>query len=352
MTDQRSLLKLHDVLLVDLDGTLYAGHDAIPHAVDAVVDAAARGVRTAYVTNNASRRPSEVAAHLGELGFPATTDDVMTSSQAGAALLAEQVDPGAAVLVLGTDALAEECALVGLKPVREAPGAVAVIQGHNPDTGWRNLAEASVVLRAGGIWVATNTDLTLPTPRGPLPGNGAMVTALKVATGLEPQVAGKPGLRLVREAVERSGARAGLVVGDRLDTDIEGGHAASLPTLLVLTGISGPSDVLAAVPQQRPAYVAANLTALPRPAVELATDAVRPGWYVEAAPDGGVLLAGDGDGSPEPGLDALRSLCAVHWARGGGPYTLRTDGDAAAGVATELGLVTRDAQDVGAATGA
>lgn len=352
MSDAGSLLDRHDVLLADLDGTLYAGHDAIPHAVEAVVAAAARGVRTAYVTNNASRRPSEVAAHLTELGFPATIDDVMTSSQAGAALLAEQVEVGATVLVLGTEALAEECALVGLNPVREAPCAVAVVQGHNPDTGWKNLAEASVVLRAGGLWVATNTDVTLPTERGPLPGNGAMVAALRAATGLEPQVAGKPGLRLMQQAVERSGATAGLVVGDRLDTDIQGGHTASLPTLLVLTGISGPADVLAAIPEQRPTYVAANLASLPRDADELATDAARPGWHVEVSVDGGLLLSGDGAGSPEPGLDALRSLCAMHWARGGGAYSLRTAGDSATLAAGELGLATSASAGVPAAAGA
>jgi len=347
-----SLLDRHDVLLADLDGTLYAGQDAIPYAVDAVVAAAARGVRTAYVTNNASRRPAEVAAHLTEIGFPATTDDVMTSSQAGAALLAEQLPAGANVLVVGTEALAEEVTLVGLNPVREAPGAVAVVQGHNPDTGWRILAEASVVLRAGGVWVATNTDLTLPTERGPLPGNGAMVTALKVATGLEPQVAGKPGLRLVQQAVERTGSTAPLVVGDRLDTDIEGGHPAGLPTLHVLTGISRPADVLAAIPRQRPTYIAADLRSLPRDADELSTAAARPGWTVEVTDDGGLLLSGDGTGSPEPGLDALRSLCAAHWAADGGPFQLRTVGDAAGIAAAELGLATTGADDVRAGTGA
>lgn len=307
-----SLLDQHDVLLADLDGTLYAGHDAIPHAVDAVVGAAARGVRIAYVTNNASRRPSEVADHLSELGFPATPDDVMTSSQAGAALLAEQLEPGSAVLVVGTEALAEEVTAVGLVPVREAPGAVAVVQGHSTRTGWEILAEASVVLRGGAVWVATNIDATLPTERGPLPGNGSMVSVLRTTTGLEPQVAGKPGRRLVQQAVERSGTRNPLVVGDRLDTDIEGGHVAGLPTLLVLTGVSGPAEVLAAVASQRPTYIAADLTSLVRDAAELAPGP-RPGWTVGSATGGGLVLSGSGDGSTEPALDALRALCDVHW---------------------------------------
>src|SRR5437867_3022516 len=83
-----------------------------------------------------------------------------------------------------------------------APGAVAVVQGHSPHTGWAQLAEASVALRAGALWVACNLDATLPTERGPLPGNGSMVAALRTATGLEPQVAGKPAPTLLLEAAK------------------------------------------------------------------------------------------------------------------------------------------------------
>ena len=179
------LLDRHDFLLADLDGTLYRGAVAVPGAVEAVRGAAARGVRTVFVTNNASRRPTDVAAHLAELGFPATEADVVTSSQAAAAMLAEQLAPGAAVLVVGTDALAAEVTGVGLTVTTKADEAVAVVQGHSPDTGWRNLAEATVALRAGAVWVACNLDPTLPTERGPLPGNGSMVTAVRIASGRE-----------------------------------------------------------------------------------------------------------------------------------------------------------------------
>src|SRR4051794_30513480 len=110
MTD---LLDRHDVLLADLDGTLYRGPAAVPGAAEAVREAVERGVRTVYVTNNASRRPSDVAAHLAELGFPAAPDDVVASSQAAAVMLAEQLPAGARVLVVGTDALADEVRAVG-----------------------------------------------------------------------------------------------------------------------------------------------------------------------------------------------------------------------------------------------
>ena len=144
------------------------------------------------------------------------------------------------------------------------------MQGHSPDTGWRLLAEATVALRAGAVWVACNLDPTLPTERGPLPGNGSMVAALRTATGREPQVAGKPEPALLLDAVRRTGARSALMIGDRLDTDVEGGRAAGLATLLVLTGVSDAAELLAAPPERRPDYIGADLAALTRPAAELA----------------------------------------------------------------------------------
>ena len=159
--------------------------------------AAERGVRTPYITNNASRRPAEVAAHLAELGFPAIADDVVASSQAGAALLAGQLPAGRRCWSSAPPRWAREVTRVGLTPTDRADGAVAVVQGHSPDTGWRLLAEATVALRAGAVWVACNLDPTLPTERGPLPGNGSMVAALRTATGREPQVAGKPAPALL-----------------------------------------------------------------------------------------------------------------------------------------------------------
>ena len=299
MTD---LLARFDVLLADLDGTLYAGRAAVPGAVAAIVGAAERGVRTSYVTNNASRRPSDVATHLAELGFPATTEDVRTSSQAGAAMLAAQLPAGAKVLVVGTDALREEVARRGLTPVDEAAGADAVVQGHSPDTGWRQLAEATLAVRNGAVWVATNVDPTLPTDRGPMPGNGSMVQVVMTASGREPQVAGKPAPTLITEALAASGRERGLVVGDRLDTDIEGGNAAGMPTLLVLTGVSTALEALEAPQRQRPTYIGADLAVLTE---DPGTD----GWAVE----GGELR---GSGDPVAGL---RALCAAHWAAGGGP---------------------------------
>jgi glycerol 3-phosphatase-2 len=329
------LLARHDVLLTDLDGTLYRGREVVPGAVEAVTGAARRGVRTVYVTNNASRRPRDVAAHLAGLGFPAAETDVATSSQAAAALLAQRLPVGATVLVVGTEALVAEVEAVGLVTTREAAGAAAVVQGHDPRTAWPVLAEAAVALRAGALWVACNVDPTLPTERGPLPGNGSMVAALRTATGCAPAVAGKPAPTLLREAAERTGARRALVVGDRLDTDIEGGRAAGLATLLVLTGISDASDLLAAPPALRPDHVGADLGALTAEPGSLAPGP-RPGWDV-AVPEPGVLRLTATASGPDP-VDALRALCGAHWAAGGGPVRVEASDDSAVATLVELGL--------------
>jgi glycerol 3-phosphatase-2 len=326
-----TLLERHDLLLADLDGTLYRGREAVPGAVEAVRRAGERGVRTVYVTNNASRSPAEVASHLAELGFPAGPDDVATSSQAAAAVLADQLPAGAKVLVVGTAALAAEVAHVGLTPVDAADGAVAVVQGLDPELRYATLAEACIALRAGAAWVACNVDPTLPSERGPLPGNGALVAVLRTANRREPQIAGKPAPGLMDTAVRRIGASAPLVIGDRLDTDIQGGRAAGMATLLVLTGVSDAAELLAAPTEARPDFVGADLDALDQKPEELAPGA-RTGWTVRG--DGGRLtLAGSGDP-----LDALRALCATHWKQGGGSVTVTADGGDAADTLRTLGL--------------
>lgn len=349
------LLSQHDVLFADLDGTLYRGPVAVPGAVEAVRGAAARGVRTVYVTNNASRRPVEVAAHLAELGFAATADDVVGSSQAAATMLAQRLPAGAPVLVVGTEALAEEITLAGLAVTRDADEAAAVVQGHSPDTGWRDLAEATVALRAGALWVACNLDPTLPTERGPLPGNGSMVAALRTASAREPLVAGKPAPAMLLDAVRRTGAQRALMIGDRLDTDVEGGRAAGIVTLLVLTGVSDAVELIAAAPALRPDYIGADLGALLVDAADLAPGP-RPGWTVRITGRGALTLGTDGSRGEMYGtrgrdsarstnsaprldpIDALRALCAAHWAAGGGAAKVTAEDAVAARALWELGL--------------
>ncbi|MQY17742.1 HAD-IIA family hydrolase [Nocardia macrotermitis] len=258
-----------DALLLDLDGTLYRGHAVIPGAPEAL-SGAESAQALMYVTNNASRSAAAVAAHLSELGFGAAADQVVTSAQAAAHLLADRLPRGASVLVVGADDLAAEVDHVGLRPMRRFDGEVpaAVVQGYSPQIAWPDLAEAAYAVRSGALWVAANTDATLPTERGLAPGNGALVAALRTATDTEPIVAGKPYAPLVEDALTRAGTRSALMVGDRLDTDIDGALCVGLESLLVLTGVSTLADLGARSADGLPTYVSDSLDALNYPVLQ------------------------------------------------------------------------------------
>lgn len=339
-----TLLDHHDVVLLDLDGTVYRGGQLAPGADEAIAEVRDRAVLVRYVTNNASKPAQAVADHLNSLGLSATAEEVSTSSQAGAALLAEQLPTGAKVLVVGSEALADEVSKVGLTPVREhADEPVAVVQGHSPDTGWWNLAEACLAIRGGALWVACNADATLPTERGELPGNGAMVAALRAATKREPQVAGKPERPLLDRAVASAQAGRPLMVGDRLDTDIGGAVRSGMSSLMVLTGVGTAADVLFASVGDRPEHVADDLRGLHLPH-STTVIGEQSAWKVRVG-DGVLELSVD-SAQPQPNstdaraaaLGALRALCAAWWPLGSGTVDVRAEDSAASAALRELGL--------------
>ena len=330
-----TVLEQYDALLLDLDGTVYRGGDAVPGAEEALRAAHQAGVTVRFVTNNASRSPEDVAEHLNRIGIPAKHDEVTTSAQAGAGLLVGRVDAGADVLILGTDALAHEAAVRGFNPVRKAgDGVRAVLQGLSQQLGWSDLAEACIAIRAGALWVACNADRTLPTERGLLPGNGALVEAVRVATDAEPLVAGKPQRPLMDDAIRATGARHPLAIGDRLDTDIAGANNAGVDSLLVLTGVSTATDLLHADASQRSRYVAADLRGIERDDIEIKAGE---DWQVDVT-DGQLSLRHNGSGN-DP-LGALRALCAAWWPEHGGPVTVRPLDEAATAAVNTLGLPT------------
>jgi HAD superfamily hydrolase (TIGR01450 family) len=333
------LLDEYDALLLDLDGTVYRGGVAVDGAAEAVTAAHRANVAVRYVTNNASRRPEAVAEQLTGMGLPAKPGEVSTSSQAAAGVLADRLPAGAAVLVVGTDALADEIAGRGLTPVRKnGPEVAAVVQGLSQDVGWRDLAEACLAIRAGALWVASNVDPTLPTDRGELPGNGSLVAALRTATNTEPVVAGKPARPLMDEAIAAAGGSRPLVVGDRLDTDVAGAHAVGIDSLAVLTGVSTPAGLLAAGPDERPTYLAADLSGVLRPADEVRI-APQANWTITIDAQAGdqLVIEFTGDSDAEP-LVALRAACAAWWAHGGGPVSVRPVGPVATNIINELRL--------------
>ena len=252
-----------DVILLDLDGVVYIGPDPVPGAVEAITELVRLGTRCCYVTNNASRTPAQVAAHLRSFGLPAMDDDVITSSQAGAALVQGFVSEGE-VLAVGGEGVRSALAERGFEPVpRFTDRTVAVMQGYGPEVGWADLAEATFAVRAGLPWVATNLDRTFPTPRGAAPGNGALVHLVAQTAGRGPDaVAGKPEPALLEEALRRTGGRRPLMVGDRLDTDIAAATRLGIPSLLVLTGIDDIAQARAAQGDEVGTYVAPDLGAL------------------------------------------------------------------------------------------
>ena len=303
-----SLAQEHDCLLLDLDGTVFRGHEPTQGAVESL---AAVQSRALFVTNNASRSAAQVAEHLGQLGFTARDEDVVTSAQSAARLVADQVPAGSAVLIVGTDALAAEITAVGLEPVRTfAADPVAVVQGHNPDTGWAILAEAALAIRAGALWVAANVDRTLPSERGLLPGNGSMVAALRTATDTAPQVAGKPAPSLMKDALARGDFGTPLVVGDRLDTDIEGANAAGLPSLMVLTGVNDAADMVRAAAGSRPDFLAEDLRSLHTAADDLRI-AAHPAWRIDI--DGSTAMVRSSGIETADDLSIVRATAHAVW---------------------------------------
>lgn len=304
----QSLDATYDTGLFDLDGVVYIGSAVVAGAAEAISKARVAGMRAAFVTNNASRTPAAVAELLTRRGVSATPEDVVTSPQAAARLIADRFGRGASVLVVGDTGLRVAVREWGLRPVtRLTDRPVAVVQGYSPRVSYDVISEAAAAVHAGALFVATNADSTVPASDGPRPGNGSFLRVIAHATGHEPVVAGKPEPPLHDEAILRTEARRPLVIGDRLDTDIEGATRRGADSLLVLTGVTTPVDLLLAPEAWRPSYVAEDLAGLnqPHPAPERDEDGVRcGGWIVEP----GLRLRGQGER-----IDALRALCAEAW---------------------------------------
>jgi glycerol 3-phosphatase-2 len=286
----------YDLAMLDLDGVVYVGKEPVPGAPGHVRAAREAGLRVAFITNNAARPPAEVAAHLRELGVEAAADDVVTSAQAAARVLEERLGAGARVVVLGAGGLTQAVAAAGLEPVGVRDEAEAIVTGYGPDVPWRDVMRAAVRIRDGLWWVACNTDLTIPTPYGLAPGHGVQVEMLQRFSGVEPVVAGKPARPLLDETVRRCGGDRPLMVGDRLDTDIEGARTAGVDSLLVMTGVTGLDELVAATPELRPTYLSADLGGLtaPHPAPDAGPDGVTLGGWTARVSDGQLRVEGSG----------------------------------------------------------
>ncbi len=276
---RQSLLDGYDGIVCDLDGVVYRGAQAVPHAVEALTRARAR-MGIVYATNNASRTVRTITTQMASVGLTVRADEVVTTALAGAALLAQELPAGATVLAVGGDGVVEALQFVGFHAVRTAqPEVAAVLQGYGGQVTANDLGEASLAVGAGARWVATNTDRTLPIDRGIIPGNGTLVAAVATATGLEPVVVGKPFPPLYAQAAHVLGTPLDrtLAVGDRLETDIVGAQATGLDSVWVLTGVHGVTDL--ALGSATPTYAVLTLDELHEPYV--AVQRAAEGWRYE-----------------------------------------------------------------------
>jgi glycerol 3-phosphatase-2 len=309
-SSDKPLCRAYDLAMLDLDGVVYVGGEAVPGAPGHLAAARQEGMRLAFITNNASRSPGRVAEHLRELGVEAEDSDVVTSAQAAARVVVDRFGSGARVVCLGAEGLEQALSAEGLAPVGVEDDAVAIVTGYGPQVLWGDIMRAAVRIREGLPWVASNTDMTFPAAFGVAPGHGVQVAMLRSFTGVDPVVAGKPERPLLDETVRRVGGRRPLMVGDRLDTDIEGARRAGMDSLLVLTGVTGLPELVAAAEQLRPTYVAPDLGGLLVSHELPGTDGdarVLGGWRAEVL-DGRLDVSGAG--APE---DWWRVVVSAAW---------------------------------------
>ncbi len=258
-----ALIDRYDCVLLDLDGVLYRGEQAVPHAPGAVEAIRTAGRRTIFITNNSSRTPGQVAGKLTGLGIPARAEEVVSSALATAELLSAR--GGGSVFVVGEEGIRSALTDAGLELVDGEPQrADHVVVGWDRGVDYAKLRTACLLVERGAALLATNEDRSFPAPDGLWPGAGAILAVITTTTGARAEVAGKPHEPLFRSALRRAGGTSPLVVGDRLETDIAGAAALGWDSLLVLTGVTGREDL--ARSSVRPTFVAEDLRGLLGPA--------------------------------------------------------------------------------------
>ena len=233
--------------IVDMDGVLWHGDTPLPGMVEFFGVLRRRGFRFVLATNNAGKTGAEYVAKLARMGVAVSADEIITSPQATSAYLAHHV-ADARIYVVGSPSLATELrarSLTVVSPDEVATANCVVVGGIVGYLTYEHLANACLLIRGGAQFFGTNPDLTFPSERGIVPGNGAILEALRVSTGVAPTVIGKPQPEMMVQAMQRMDGNAAntAVIGDRLDTDILGGRNAGLTSLLVLTGVTTAAQV-------------------------------------------------------------------------------------------------------------
>lgn len=322
------LLDVHDLVMLDLDGVVYVSGRAIDGVPAYLARVRRAGARPAFITNNASRTPGAVSQELRRLGVEADPADVVTSAQAAAHLVRERHGGNSRVLALGGEGLvaalsAESLTVVPVGGDPWGPEDVDVVaSGYGPDVRWRDIMLAATLVRGGVPYIASNADETIPTDQGPQPGHGVLVRTIAEFAGVEPVVAGKPARPLLDETIRRVGGERPLMVGDRLDTDIEGANNVGVASLLVLTGVTGLLELVRARPAERPTYLAPDLGGLfeLHRAPDVGAGTARCGGWSASVRDGHVVVTGGG--SPAQWWRCVAAVAWRHLDEGGRPVDI------------------------------
>lgn len=317
---EQPIEQAYGLALLDLDGVVYRGKNPVNHASESITKAQNAGMTVEYTTNNSSRYQQTVADQLNGFGLDVKPWQIITSSVVAARMVARAVPKGAKVFMVGAGHLREELEKQGLVIVdRVEDDPAAVVQGWYPEVTWQELANAAYAIERGARYFVTNRDLTIPRELGIAPGCGSLIRAVITATGVEPVAsAGKPESAMYDEArllASHDGTTLVpkdrcLAIGDRLDTDIEAGNRGGYDSLVVLTGVADPKQLMLAQPHLRPTYISRDLRDL-HSAMPATIQASKTQWTCQNATaqlqGNEVRVSDSGD------VNALRAACALLW---------------------------------------
>jgi HAD superfamily hydrolase (TIGR01450 family) len=259
-----ALVRRYDQLILDLDGCIYVGDEALPGAVEAVDSLRGAGKRVVFATNDPRHATEDYVAKLWGIGLQASLADVVTVGGAVQHLLAE-TRRGQTAFVVGAEPLVRHVADAGLRVLNGtdlASRAAVVVVGGTEQLTYDDLRHACLALRRGADFIATGRDPTYPQPDGLWPGTGAIVAAVEYATDREASIVGKPEPQLFLTALDRLGGGRTLVVGDRLDSDVAAAERAGLDAALVLSGGTTALEAASAREAPKPVAVAESLAVL------------------------------------------------------------------------------------------
>lgn len=240
-------------LILDMDGVLWKADAPIGDLAEIFARIQARGLKYVFATNNGTKTPEQYTQRLVDFGVDAEPWQVVTSALGVAHMLAQKYPPGTKVFMIGEDGMRQALNESGFEilSVDDAPSAQVVVMGLDRGIDFSKMLEATLLVRRGVPFYATNQDKTFPTPRGEIPGAGAWISVVTTATEVEPIYAGKPYPYMMELSLEILGTKKEetLVVGDRLETDIAAGQAIGCPTALVLSGVATGEQANAWLPK-------------------------------------------------------------------------------------------------------